>query len=93
MIIDAHQHFWQYDPEKHGWIDENMSVLKRDFLPVHLQEVFKANSVDGCVAVQAHQSEAETEFLLDLANQNTFIKAVVGWVDLRSQELEERHTK
>lgn len=92
MIIDAHQHFWQYDPERHGWIDDNMSVLKRDFLPIHLQEVFKANNVEGCVAVQADQSEAETEFLLDLSRENPFIKAVVGWVDLRSEQLEDKLT-
>ena len=90
MIIDAHQHFWQYDPERHGWINDNMSVLKKDFMPVHLQEVFEANNVDGCVAVQADQSEAETEFLLDLADKNPFIKAVVGWVDLRSEQIEKR---
>lgn len=90
MIIDSHQHFWQYDPERHGWINDNMSVLKKDFMPVHLQEVFEANNVDGCVAVQADQSEAETEFLLDLADKNPFIKTVVGWVDLRSEQIEER---
>ena len=92
MIIDAHQHFWQYDPQRHGWIGDNMTVLKRDFLPVHLQEVYKANNVDGCIAVQADQSEVETEFLLDLARQHSFIRAVVGWVDLRSEQLEERLT-
>ena len=92
MIIDAHQHFWQYDPERHGWINDNMSVLKKDFMPVHLQEVFEANNVNGCVAVQADQSEAETEFLLDLADKNPFVKAVVGWVDLRSEQIEERLT-
>lgn len=90
MIIDAHQHFWQYDPQKHAWINDEMSVLKRDYLPVHLREVFDANNVEGCVAVQADQSEQETEFLLDLAAQNPFIKAVVGWADLRSEEIEER---
>ena len=90
MIIDSHQHFWKYNPQKHGWINDEMSKLKRDFLPDHLQKEFATNNVSGCIAVQADQSEEETEFLLALADQNSFIKGVVGWVDLRSEQVEER---
>lgn len=90
MIIDAHQHFWTYSPETHGWIDDNMTILKRDFLPTHLKTIYNENQIDGCIAVQASQSETETQFLLDLASQYDFIKAVVGWVDLRGPRLAER---
>ncbi len=90
MIIDSHQHFWNYDPVAHSWIGDDMSVLKRNFLPEGLWKVYQENGVDGCIAVQADQSEAETDFLLQLAAENDFIKGVVGWVDLRSAELEER---
>lgn len=92
MIVDSHQHFWQYGPERHGWINDDMSLLKRDFLPVHLKDEFDANGVSGCVSVQADQSEEETEFLLGLADKNPFVKGVVGWVDLRSGAVEERLT-
>ena len=88
MTIDSHQHFWQYNPIKHSWIDENMTVIRRDFLPAELKPVFDVNGVDGCVAVQADQTLAETDFLLDLAHGNDFIKGVVGWADLRSPEIE-----
>lgn len=90
MIIDAHQHFWQYHPVKDAWITDDMKVIQEDFLPHHLQPVLQENGVDGCVAVQADQSETETGFLLDLAAQHSFIKGVVGWVDLRSDNLSER---
>lgn len=90
MIIDAHQHFWTYSPSTHGWIDDNMAVLKRDFLPLHLKDIYQENHIDGCVAVQASQTETETQFLLDLAAQHEFIKAVVGWVDLRGKNISER---
>ena len=36
MRIDSHQHFWRYAPATHGWIDDRMGVLKRDFLPADL---------------------------------------------------------
>ncbi len=90
MKIDSHQHFWLYDPIKDAWITDAMSVIKNDFMPEDLAPLLKAGGIDGCVAVQADQSEAETRFLLDLMEKHDFIKGVVGWVDLRADNLDER---
>jgi L-fuconolactonase len=81
--IDAHQHFWRYSPQTHGWIEDHMAVLKRDFLPPDLEPLLRAQGYDGCVAVQAQQTVDETTWLLDLADQHPFVRGVVGWVDLR----------
>ncbi|MGD2217610.1 MAG: amidohydrolase family protein, partial [Gemmatimonadales bacterium] len=88
--IDAHQHFWYYDPARDAWITEEMSVLKRDFLPEHLETELAAHGIDGSVAVQADQSEDETRFLLQLAERHPFVVGVVGWVDLRAADLPRR---
>ena len=93
MIIDSHQHFWIYDERKHAWIDDQMAIIRRDFLPQDLKPVYENHGVDGCVAVQADQTLEETEFLLNLANENDFVKGVVGWVDLRSTNLPEQLEK
>jgi L-fuconolactonase len=90
MRIDAHQHFWKYDAVRHAWITEEMNVLRHDYYPVHLGPLLQANRFNGCVAVQADQSEGETEFLLHLADEFDFIKGVVGWTDLRSPLLKDR---
>jgi len=90
MRIDAHQHFWNYDADKHAWIDDEMQVIKRNFLPEDLAPILKVNNFSGCIAVQADQSEEETEFLLGLASNHDFIKGVVGWVDLRCTNLKDR---
>lgn len=90
MRIDSHQHFWKYHPLKEDWITDDMDVIQRDFLPADLWPLLQQNNVDGCVAVQADQSETETAFLLQLAEENDFVKGVVGWVDLRINNLEER---
>lgn len=89
-IIDAHQHFWQYHPLRHNWINDEMAIIRKDFLPADLAPVLAANAVEGCIAVQADQTEEETDFLLRLSQENDFIKGVVGWVDLRSDKLEDR---
>ncbi len=88
--IDAHQHFWRFDPVRDAWITDDMAVIQRDFLPDDLKPILEANGVSGCVAVQADQSEAETQFLLDLAERHAFIEGVVGWVDLQADSLSER---
>lgn len=89
MIIDSHQHFWIYEPQKHAWIDDDMAAIRKDFLPSQLKEVYQKNGVDGCVAVQADQTIAETDFLLKCAAENEFIKGVVGWVDFRNEQIED----
>lgn len=87
MTIDAHQHFWVYNPERDGWITDEMATLRRDFLPADLEPVLAANGVDGCVAVQASQTDQETMFLVSMAQAYGFIQGVVGWVDLQADNL------
>lgn len=89
-MLDTHVHFWKYHPVKDAWINDDMKVIQRDFAPADLEPLFEANGVDGCVAVQASQSEDENRFLLDLASQSDIIRGIVGWVDLRNGNLEER---
>ncbi|MDC1105111.1 amidohydrolase family protein [Prolixibacteraceae bacterium] len=88
--IDSHQHFWKYDTQKHAWISDQMSNLKKDYLPADLKLCLEAIEFDGCVAVQADQSEEETKFLIALSESNRFVRGVVGWVDLRAKDIEER---
>lgn len=90
MKIDSHQHFWKYDPIQYEWIDESMERIQRNFMPEDLEPLLAEAGFDGCISVQADQSEQETEFLLNLADEHDFIMGVVGWVDLESQNLESR---
>jgi L-fuconolactonase len=90
MIIDAHQHFWKYSPQNHGWISEDMAAIRKDFMPADLAPIYTKNNVSGCVAVQVDQTEEENRFLIDLAERNSFIKGVVGWVDFREANVTER---
>jgi L-fuconolactonase len=90
MRIDAHQHFWHFNPARDAWITDEMSVLRRDFLPQELEAHLAECEIDGSMAVQADQSENETEFLLQLAEHHPFILGVVGWVDLIAGGLVER---
>jgi len=87
--IDAHQHYWKYNREDYGWMSDEMGVLKKDYLPQDLKAVQDPIGFDGAVAVQARQVVGECDFLMDLVYRYPNVKGVVGWVDLRSPEVEE----
>ena len=91
MKIDAHQHFWLYNTIDYGWINDRMKVLKRNFLPGDLHPELTKTGISGSVVVQARQTVEETRWLLNLANEYDFIKGVVGWVDLRSEDKLKSH--
>lgn len=85
-MIDSHQHFWRYAPDEYAWIDGSMAALRRDFLPEDLVRVMRPEGVDATIAVQAQQTEAETDWLLELAAHHPFVRGVVGWIDLQAAD-------
>jgi L-fuconolactonase len=89
QIIDAHNHFWQYDPREYAWMSAEMSILRKDYLPEQLKAQMDRHGVQATVAVQARQSLEENHFLLDLADKFPFIKGVVGWLDLQKEAVAE----
>ncbi len=85
--IDSHQHFWRYRPAEYQWMGERHLPIKRDMLPPDMQPLLAAAGIDGTVAVQARQNLRECEFLLALADEYDFVRGVVGWVDLRADDV------
>lgn len=86
MRIDSHQHFWKYSEAEYPWIGKG-TPLQRDWLSADLQKEAAKVSIDGSVVVQARQTLEESRWLLELADKSSFIKGVVGWVDLQSAKV------
>ncbi|MES1952946.1 amidohydrolase family protein [Salinisphaera hydrothermalis] len=89
MLIDAHQHFWRYDPARFDWIESGMDVLMHDWLPVDLAEAMAETGIDATIAVQATGDEAETAFLMEQAAAEDWVAGVVGWVDLTTPDADD----
>jgi len=85
MKIDTHQHFWIYNDRDYVWMSAAMGKLRRDHLPKDLLPLIEVAGIDATVAVQARQCLEESTWLLELADEYPFIRAVVGWVDLCSE--------
>src|SRR3954453_11116463 len=88
MRLDSHQHFWEYDPAEYPWITGKLARIRRSFLPPDLEPELNRAGLDGCIAVQARQTVEESRWLLGLADRYDFIKGVVGWVNLRADDVE-----
>lgn len=87
MILDAHHHLWNYSSEEYGWIGEGMERLARNFSADDLAAESRPAGVTGSVVVQARQTVEETDWLLSIANESDFVKAVVGWAPLVADDL------
>ncbi|HAH23128.1 MAG TPA: amidohydrolase [Prolixibacteraceae bacterium] len=88
MIIDSHHHYWQYNPVEYDWIDDSMKAIRKDFLPQMLKKTIQEAGVDGVISVHARQSIEETDWLLDMAYENLFMKGVIGWLPLTQDDIE-----
>lgn len=90
MIIDSHFHCWQLARGDYGWLTPALGGLYRDVGVADWQAQAAPHRVTGGVLVQAAPTEAETEFLLALAEANPAVLGVVGWVDLLAADAPQR---
>ena len=88
-MIDAHVHYWRVDRGDYGWLTPDQPIF-RDFLPPHAEPLFAAAGIDGIVLVQAAATEAETRFMLSLAQADPRVRGVVGWIDMMASDAPER---
>lgn len=88
MIIDSHHHYWKYNPVEYDWINDSMKVIRTDFLPENLEQTISEAGIDGVISVHARQMVEETDWLIELARQNKFMKGVVGWLPLIQNDIE-----
>src|SRR5687767_11897205 len=90
MIIDAHFHSWQLARGDYGWLTPAMGSIYRDVEIADWLAQARPCGVVGGVLVQAAPTEAETKYLLDLAQRHPEVLGVVGWVDLLASDAPQR---
>lgn len=85
MIVDAHQHFWDPQRGDYDWLTPDMA-LHKPFCPDDLEPLLAQHGVDATILVQAAPTEAETNYLLDIARRTSWVTGVVGWIDLAAPD-------
>ena len=88
-VVDSHHHSWKYRAGEYSWMDDGYDGLRQDFTVTEYGQEAALSEVTAAVLVQARQSRAENAYLLDEASRSRCQEFVVGWVDLRSENVEE----
>lgn len=81
-IIDAHQHFWRIGGPGQAWPNADWPLLYRDFLPADLRAATAGLTLAGTILVQSQPDDRDTDWMLDLAEDDQLILTVVGWAAL-----------
>ena len=89
-ILDTHHHLWKIERGDYGWMSPDLSVLYRDYMPEDLEPSLRQAGVAKTILVQAADTEAETEFLLGIAESCDFVVGVCGWLDMDSDSFADR---
>ncbi|MCJ8510255.1 amidohydrolase family protein [Rhizobium lemnae] len=89
-MLDSHQHFWKVERGDYGWLTPQLGSIYRDFLPGDLIREMKRVGIARTILVQAAETEAETDFLLEIAANADFVAGVVGWIDMEADDFTAR---
>jgi L-fuconolactonase len=86
MKIDAHQHFWNLDLVEYPWLGPQYGPIYRSYEPPELEPQLQEAGIDRTVLVQAANSYADTDYMLEQADRYEWIGAVIGWVPLQEPD-------
>lgn len=89
-MLDAHQHFWSIARGDYAWMTPDLKPLLRDFGPDDLRPLLRKAGITQTVLVQAAETEAENDYLLQIAARTDFVAGVVGWLDMLAEDFPER---
>jgi L-fuconolactonase len=95
-VIDSHLHLWELgpgpedddgpgpasSPRPYAWLGAQHGGLFRSYGEAEARENLDAASVRGAVLVQADDTLADAESMLAVADRNSWVLGVVGWIPL-----------
>jgi len=90
-IIDAHVHTWDFSKAAYTWLDGDTSILNRNYLVEQMEHERIQAGVTAGVLVQAANNVEDTAWMLQVAERNSWIKGVVGWLPLEDSEATQDH--
>ena len=81
QIIDAHHHFWDPSRGDYSWMPQDNKILNRKYDLEDLAKDSRSIDLYKTVLVQAAATNAETEYMLNIAENSDLVSGVVGWVN------------
>ncbi len=88
--VDAHLHLWDLTGGGYRWVTPDLGALHASFTPEDAAAVLRDGGMDAVVLVQADDTLADTQAMLDVASAHPWVAGVVGWVDLEHPDRAEQ---
>lgn len=89
-VLDTHHHLWKIARGDYFWMSPDLKVLYRDYEPADLAPLLRQAGVTKTILVQAADTEAETDFLLSIAESCDWVAGVCGWLDMDADDFPAR---
>lgn len=88
LRIDSHHHIWDLSVRPQTWMkDDSVKPISRTILMNELEPELEKAKITHTVIVQTVATVDETPEFLDLSISHPKICAVVGWLDLESNDI------
>ena len=88
MRIDSHHHIWDLNVRPQTWMKgDELKPISRTILMNELEPELERSKIDYTVIVQTVPTIDETPEFLDLSLSHSKVCAVVGWLDLESDDI------
>ncbi|MGZ3853013.1 MAG: amidohydrolase family protein [Flavisolibacter sp.] len=81
-VVDTHIHIWNFTEAEYEWLKGDTSILNRNYDIHELEHERKTLGIQQGVLVQAANNYEDTNWMLQVAAENDWIKGVVGWLPL-----------
>jgi len=85
-VIDSHQHFWDPSRGDYHWMPKDNPILNRKYEVKDLSEASGSIDLHKTILVQAAATNAETEYMLHIAESSDLVCGVVGWVNFEEKD-------
>ena len=85
-VIDSHQHFWDPSRGDYHWMPKDNPILNRKYEVKDLSEASGSIDLRKTILVQAAATNAETEYMLHIAESSDLVCGVVGWVNFEEKD-------
>ena len=87
MKIDSHHHIWDLAITPQDWIvGDEMQPINKNFLMDDYRKAVQKSGIDKTVIVQTVTNYQETPLLLDIAEKDSLVAGIVGWLDVDSPD-------
>jgi len=85
-LIDTHVHIWDFKRANYDWLKNDTSILNRTYGIAEYDIARKEIGIKEAVLVQAANNFEDTNFMLETAAANDWVRGVVGWLPLMEPE-------